>query len=88
MSELQPLLELIAKQNEQIIELSKLIADARKPEPVYEPVVERKYPLNVPESEEDARALHEAGMLSDGELEEVLRELEFFTAEITVPRGV
>lgn len=86
MEDIQPLLDLISKQNEHIIELSKLLAEAKKPAPVViEPTTVRQYPLHVPESEEDARALHEAGVLNDAQLQDVLSELEFFNAQITVP---
>lgn len=87
MESIQPLLDLIAKQNEQIIELSKVIADL-KAQPAPEPVIPtpvRQYPLYVPESEEDARALHAAGEITKEQLEGVLQELEFFNNDITVP---
>lgn len=90
MEGLQPLLDIIAKQNEQIIELSRIIAESKKPEPVveYEPTPIRTYPMHVPETEEDARALHEAGVIGDAQLEEVLRELEFFNTSVTVPSSI
>ncbi|MDE2105448.1 MAG: hypothetical protein KGL39_49935 [Patescibacteria group bacterium] len=88
MEELVPaLLQLISKQAEQIIELSRVVAEHRvAPEP--EPVVltpTRPYPLHVPETEEDARAAYESGAITREQLQDVLKEIEFFNAEITVP---
>lgn len=83
------LLEQLAQANATIVELSKVIADT-KPVPVVETVVPPMWgalPLHVPESEEDARARYEAGEIDKQQLEEVLRDIEFYTAEITVPTG-
>lgn len=85
MEDITPLLDLIAKQNEQIIELSKALIEAKQPQIVETPVPMRQYPLWVPEDEEDARAAHAAGEINDGQLQEALRELEFFNEKITVP---
>lgn len=84
------LLEQLAQANATIVELSKLIADA-KPAPFVEPAYVAPawgaLPLHVPESEEDARARFEAGEIDRQQLEEVLKDIEFYNAEITVPTG-
>ena len=80
------LLEQNAKLTEHIVELSKELARVSE-QPVYvqpEPMF-RQFPLHVPESEEDARAAFEAGDITRDELQEVLKEVEFYNHEITVP---
>ncbi len=80
------LLEQLAQANATIVELSKLLAEVKKPEPYFEPpVISRQYPLYVPESEEDARAAFAAGDITKEQLQGVLDEIEFFNNEITVP---
>lgn len=79
------LLDQNAKLTEHIVELSKEIARLQAPVPVYEPTIVRQFPLHVPESEEDARAAYEAGEINKEQLEEVLREVQFYNDEITVP---
>ena len=82
------LLEQLAQANATIVELSKIIADQKAPVPVFEPVpMVQTRPLTVPESEEDAIAAFNAGEIDKNQLEEVLREIEFFNQEITVPTG-
>lgn len=88
MEDIQPLLDLIVKQNEQIIELARIVGELRSQEPAPIAVVPqamRQYPLYVPESEEDARALYDAGEITKDQLQETLQELEFFNSSITVP---
>lgn len=88
MENVSELLQLIVKQNEQIIELSKIIADLRQNDPppfLPEPTPQRTYPMHVPEDEEDARIAYERGDITREQLQEVLREVEFFNNEITVP---
>lgn len=82
------LLEQLAQANATIVELSKIIAD-QKPEPfVFEPVPMGQHKaLVMPESEEDAVAAFNAGEITKEQLEEVLREVEFFNQEIVVPSG-
>lgn len=81
------LLEQLAQANATIVELSKIIAEKQNA-PVFEPVVMASTrPLTVPESEEDAIAAFNAGEITKEQLEETLREIEFFNQEITVPTG-
>lgn len=81
------LLEQLAQANATIVELSKIIADSKKDEPVYAPAVWSPLPLHVPETEEDARARYEAGEITKDQLQEVLTDLEFYNAEISIPTG-
>lgn len=84
------LLEQLAQANATIVELSKVIADSKQAvsTPVWvEPPQWSPLPLHVPESEEDARAKYEAGEITKDQLQEVLTDLEFYNAEISIPTG-
>lgn len=81
---IQALLDANARLTEQIVELSKALVDARKPEPPAQYEVSQ-HPLWIPESEEDARAAFAAGEIDKSELEAVLRELDFLNDTIVFP---
>lgn len=78
------LLETNAKLTEQIIELSRLLAEAKTPAP-HLPQEFSAHPLWVPETEEDAQHALAAGLIDKDEYEHVLKEIGFMNAEITVP---
>lgn len=84
------LLETNKELTAQIIELSKALVEARQP--IYGqtyPLMEAsKFPLSVPETEEDARYQYETGLIGKGELEEALKEIGFYSHEIEVPSGL
>lgn len=83
------LLEQLAQANATIVELSKIIADLRE-QPVIAPApMEMGTPFNfqVTETEEDAIAAYNAGEITKDQLEETLKEIQFFNSEITVPSG-
>jgi len=82
------LLEQLAQANATIVELSKIIAE-QKPALPAPPAMEQvlPFPLQVTESEEDAYAAFNAGEITREQLQEALREIEFFNHEITVPTG-
>lgn len=81
---IKSLLETNTKLSEQIVELSKALAEAKKPEPA-PPMEFSKHPLWVPESEEDALHAYNAGLINKEELEDALKEIGFMNAEISVP---
>jgi hypothetical protein len=86
---IQQLLETNKQLSEQIIQLSSALAEA-KAEPVVAPVQyeESLGPLHIPESEEDAHYLLERGLIDKSEYEDVLKEIGFYNAEITVPTSL
>lgn len=71
---------------EQIVELAKEALRSNV-QPSFVPVDMElaRFPLNVAESEEDARAMHKAGAIDDQELEDMLNEIGFYNAEMVVP---
>lgn len=83
------LLEQLAQANATIVELSKIIADLRTttvetPQVVME---SSPFPLQVTETEEDAYTAFNNGEITREQLQETLKEIEFFNHEITVPTG-
>lgn len=82
---IQSLLETNAKLTDQIVELSRALAESRQP--TYpQPVQEfSAHPMWTPESEEDALHAYQAGLIGKDELEDTLKEIGFMNAELTVP---
>lgn len=85
------LLETNTRLTEQIIELSKALVEAREPQfPAaggYPALEHAPFPLNMPESEEDAEHLLKMGMITEKEFEGIKREIEFYDDEMYVPTG-
>lgn len=82
----QSLLNLIEKQNEQILELSRVVAELRKTPVVQPPVFETSpHPLKMPEDEEDIQWQLERGVIDKAQAENLLKELDFFASEIVSP---
>jgi hypothetical protein len=83
------LLEINKQLTEQIVELSRELAQTKAP--VWAPtapIKTRSFPLHVSENEEDAQYLLSTGQISKDEYEDVLKEIGFMNAEITVPVGL
>lgn len=72
--------------SEQIIELSKKIAELDKA-PAQLPPFSQDRVMHVPETEEDAHYLLETGQIDKSEYEDMLKEIGFFNTEIVTPRG-
>lgn len=81
------LLETNKQLTQQIVELSRAMAERQGPLPVYQQGEFSREPLWVPETEEDARALYAAGEIDKTQLEDALKEIGFMNAEITIPTG-
>lgn len=82
------LLETNKQLTQQIVELSRAMAERQGPLPVHPRGEFSQEPLWVPESEEDARALYASGEIDKTQLEDALREIGFMNAEITIPTGL
>lgn len=78
------LLKVNARLTEQIIELSRLVANVQAPQ-VNTPMESFANIMHVPETEEDAQYAYNSGQLDKEGLEEALKEIGFYNAEITIP---
>lgn len=74
-----------AKLTEQIVELSKLIANRPVEAPTSEPQAEWvPYPLHIPEDEEDAKYLRDIGAIDKSEYEQILKDAGLQNTEIEI----
>jgi hypothetical protein len=79
------LLETNAKLVEQIVELTRVIAELKAPQPSVSMEGVDMFPLRIPETVEDARFARDNGLISTEDYQKVLKELDFFNSEITFP---
>ena len=85
---IQSLLETNAKLTDQIVELSRALAESRQPtypQPIQEFSTQ---PLWTAETEEDALHAFKAGLIGKDELEDTLKEIGFMNAELIVPSSL
>lgn len=78
------LLKVNSKLTEQIIELSRLLANAQAPQ-TQVPMESFANIMHVPETEEDAQFAYNTGQLDKEGLEDAMKEIGFFNAELTIP---
>lgn len=79
------LLEQNRELTQQVVELAKEAMSSRVPAPVLAIPDASKVPLYMSEGEEDLHHKYATGQLDKSEYENALKELEFFSSEITVP---
>ena len=70
----------------QIVALSTALSEAKKETTPVQMEVSRD-PLWMPESEEDAMHAFRTGLINREELEDALREIGFYNAELAIPTG-
>lgn len=78
------LLEVNAQLTEQLIELARTLAQHKEPV-LTAPMESFHSNMHVPETEEDATFAFNTGQINKEELQDTLKEIGFYNAEITVP---
>lgn len=68
----------------QVVALSTALTEAKQPPAPVQMEVSRD-PMWMPESEEDALHAFNAGLITKKELEDTLKEIGFYNAELIVP---
>lgn len=88
------LLDANTRLTEQIVELSRALAETRAPQflPPWQSdsaqVEQVRGPMWIPENEEDALHAFNSGLIDKEGLETALKEIGFYNAEITVPSPI